>query len=52
MVGRPGSWSSYRDQWFSEGLAQYCALMMLQEKNPAGFGMIMEEYRRELAEQE
>ena len=30
------TWSSYRDQWFSEGLANYCALMMLQEKNPAG----------------
>ena len=43
------SWSSYRDQWLSEGLSQYCTLMMLQEQNPAGFRMIMEEYRRELA---
>lgn len=42
------SWSSYRDQWMSEGLSQYCTLMMLQEKNPAGFRMVMEEYRREL----
>jgi hypothetical protein len=42
------SWSSYRDQWFSEGLANYCALMMLQEKNPVGFRQIMEVYRRDL----
>lgn len=41
-------WSTYRDQWLSEGLANYCALMMLQEKNPAGFREIMEKYRRDL----
>jgi len=44
------SWQSYRDQWFSEGLANYCALMMLEEKDPAGFRGIMEQYRRELVE--
>jgi len=43
-------WDSYRDQWYSEGLANYCALMMLQEKNPGGFREIMEEYRRALHE--
>lgn len=43
-------WTSYRDQWFSEGLANYCALMMLQEKNPAGFREIMERYRKDLIE--
>lgn len=42
------TWSSYRDQWFSEGLANYCALMMLQEKDPAGFRQVMEKYRRDL----
>ncbi|HKU28020.1 MAG TPA: M1 family aminopeptidase, partial [Candidatus Sulfotelmatobacter sp.] len=42
------SWTSYRDQWFSEGLSQYCTLMMLQEKNPAGFHAVMADYRREL----
>lgn len=42
------TWSSYRDQWFSEGLANYCALMMLQEKNPSGFRQIMDAYRRDL----
>ena len=41
-------WSSYRDQWFSEGLANYCSLMMVQEKNPAGFREIMEKYRLDL----
>jgi hypothetical protein len=42
------TWNSYRDQWFSEGLANYCALMMLQEKDPAGFREIMEKYRLDL----
>ena len=41
-------WDSYRDQWFSEGLSNYCALMMLLEKNPAGFRQVMDEYRRDL----
>jgi Peptidase family M1 domain len=43
-------WATYRDQWFSEGLANYSCLMMLQEKNPAGFRLIMEKYRRDLAD--
>jgi hypothetical protein len=43
-------WSSYRDQWYSEGLANYCALMMIQEKNSEGFRQIMDMYRRELVE--
>jgi len=42
------TWNSYRDQWFSEGLANYCALMMLQERDPVGFREIMEKYRRDL----
>lgn len=42
------TWRSYRDQWFTEGLANYCALMILQEKNPAGFRQIMEKYRQDL----
>jgi hypothetical protein len=44
------TWNSYRDQWFSEGLANYCALMMLQERNPAGFRAVMEKYRTDLVE--
>ncbi len=42
------TWNSYRDQWFSEGLANYCALMMLQEKDPAGFREVMNKYRLDL----
>ena len=45
------TWKSYRDQWFSEGLANYCSLMLLQENNPAGFRQIMEKYRQDLATQ-
>jgi len=44
------TWATYRDQWFSEGLANYCSLMMLQEKNPAGFRLVMEKYREDLAD--
>jgi hypothetical protein len=42
------AWSTYRDQWFSEGLANYCALMMLQDKDPSAFDRIMEKYRIDL----
>jgi hypothetical protein len=44
------TWATYRDQWFSEGLANYCSLMMLQEKNPEGFRLVMEKYRQDLAD--
>jgi Peptidase family M1 domain len=44
------SWTSYRDQWISEGLATYCALMMLQEKSPEEFHEVMDMYRRELVQ--
>jgi len=43
-------WTTYRDQWYSEGLANYCALMMMQEKDPAGFREIMDRYRSDLTE--
>jgi hypothetical protein len=43
-------WSSYRDQWYSEALANYCALMMVQEKNSENFRQIMDMYRQELVE--
>ncbi len=46
------TWATYRDQWFSEGLANYSALMMLQEKNPVGFRLVMEKYRKELADKD
>jgi hypothetical protein len=44
------TWATYRDQWYSEGLANYCSLMMLQEKNPAGFRQVLEKYRQDLAD--
>lgn len=43
------TWSTYHDQWFSEGLANYSALMLLQESNPTGFRQMMEKYRQDLA---
>ncbi|MFZ1157516.1 MAG: M1 family aminopeptidase, partial [Candidatus Sulfotelmatobacter sp.] len=46
------TWTTYRDQWISEGLANYSAFMMLQEKDPDGFREIMERYRRELVEKD
>jgi hypothetical protein len=42
------TWSTYRDQWFSEGLANYSALMILRDRNPSGFRQIMEKYRQDL----
>jgi len=44
------TWRTYRDQWFSEGLANYCSLMILRERNPEGFRQILEEYRQGLVE--
>ena len=44
------TWRTYHDQWFSEGLANYCSLMILQERNPEGFRQILEEYRQGLVE--
>jgi hypothetical protein len=42
------TWSTYRDQWFSEGLANYSALMMLRERDSAAFRQIMEKFREDL----
>ncbi len=41
-------WKSYRDQWISEGLANYAALLLLERQNPAAFHQIMEKYRNDL----
>jgi hypothetical protein len=46
------SWSTYRDQWLSEGLSNYCALMILQEKNPNAFRDVMQKYRSDLLEKD
>jgi len=41
-------WKSYRDQWIAEGLANYAALLMLEQENPAQFRQVLEKYRRDL----
>jgi len=41
-------WKSYRDQWLSEGLANYASLLMLEQQNPAQFRQVLEKYRRDL----
>ena len=42
------SWTSYRDQWFSEGLANYSSLMLLETQDPDAFRIVMEKYRDDL----
>ena len=41
-------WKSYRDQWIAEGLANYAALLILEQQNPAEFRQVLEKYRRDL----
>jgi hypothetical protein len=41
-------WKSYRDQWISEGLANYASLLMLEQQNPAQFRQVLERYRQDL----
>jgi hypothetical protein len=43
-------WSTYRDQWISEALANYSALMLLESENPEQFRAVMEKYRQDLLE--
>jgi hypothetical protein len=44
-------WESYRDQWIAEGLANYAALLLLEENNPVQSRQILEKYRRDLLSQ-
>lgn len=41
-------WKSYRDQWISEGLASYCALLELEPEDPAAFRLVLDNYRDDL----
>ena len=41
-------WSSYRDQWLSEALANYSSLMLLESTDPAKFHAVMDKYRDDL----
>ena len=42
------TWRSYRDQWFSEALANYCSLMELEQRNPVAFRQALDYYRTQL----
>jgi Peptidase family M1 domain len=41
-------WSTYRDQWFSEGLANYSSLLVLEQQNPTQFHQVLDKYRSDL----
>jgi hypothetical protein len=41
-------WNSYRDQWMVEALANYSALLVLEQQNPAQFRQVLERYRNDL----
>lgn len=41
-------WRSYRDQWIVEALANYSALMMLQDESPLEFRKVLDRYREDL----
>ncbi|HET9741944.1 MAG TPA: M1 family aminopeptidase [Terriglobales bacterium] len=43
-------WASYRDQWLSEALANYCAMMEFENDSPKDFRTVLEFYRSHLAE--
>jgi hypothetical protein len=42
-------WKSYRDVWLSEALANYCALLALEQEKPDAFRAALEQYRQDLA---
>jgi hypothetical protein len=41
-------WKTYRDQWISEAVANYSALMLLEETRPADTRFLLETYRNDL----
>lgn len=43
-------WRTYRDQWISESLANYSALIMMETEKPGEVRMILERYRQDLLE--
>ncbi|MBV8051818.1 MAG: hypothetical protein JOZ80_11555 [Acidobacteriaceae bacterium] len=42
------TWDGYRDQWISEGLANYSSMMLLQQEDSAEFHAVMRKYRDDL----
>ena len=39
---------TYRDQWVMEALANYSALMLIEQEHPANFSTVLEQYREML----
>lgn len=51
MVGAPGGWACYRDQWLSEGFAEFSAALALQHTQGWGrYGGFWEARRRQILE--
>jgi hypothetical protein len=44
------TWATYRDQWISEALADYSALMFLESTDPRKFRSTLDDYRKDLLE--
>jgi len=42
------SWSSYRDEWVDEALANYCAMLKMETERPQDFAAVLDHYRSEL----
>jgi aminopeptidase N len=42
------AWRSYREQWTSEALANYCALMLLEQKDSTETATVLSHYRDSL----
>jgi hypothetical protein len=42
------TWTDYRDQWISEGLANYSSMMLLEAGSPVEFRAVMSKYREDL----
>jgi hypothetical protein len=42
-------WKGYRDVWLSEALANYCALLALEQEKPEAFRIALQRYRQDLA---
>ena len=43
------SWASYHEQWLLEALSNYCALLLLERRNPADVQLMLQNYRSFLA---
>ena len=41
-------WQSYHDQWIMEALANYCALLYVQQQDPNAIKTVLDHYRSEL----